>query len=86
MDQVGALRATAGGMLTRTPASSPCVVIPTIHTAPYVKVRYSCPRNHLDLQRLLLRGGGAGVTGLRHRQDPCQIAPEFDLKLARQWE
>jgi hypothetical protein len=40
------------------------------------------PRNHLDLQRLLLRGGGAGLTGVRHCQDPCQIAPEFDLELA----
>jgi hypothetical protein len=27
-------------MLTRTSASSPCVVVPTIHTARHVKVRY----------------------------------------------
>ena len=27
-------------MLTRTPVSSPCVVVHTIHTARHVKVRY----------------------------------------------
>jgi hypothetical protein len=40
------------------------------------------PRNHLDLQRLLLRGEGRCVTGFGQRQDPSQITTQLDLKLA----
>ena len=39
------------------------------------------PRNHLDLQRLLLRVEGACLTGFGDRQDPCQIPMELDLEL-----
>ena len=43
------------------------------------------PRNHLDLQRLLLRRERPGATSFGHRQDPCQSPTELDLELPVHW-
>ena len=40
-------------MLTRTSVSSPCVVVPTIHTHPHVKVRYW---HKADIEREVRKG------------------------------
>ena len=40
-------------MLTRTSVSSPCVVVPTIHTHPHVEVRYW---HKADIEREVRKG------------------------------